>query len=416
MSVLSAVEAAIKLSKEEQAKVNGRIHFYRDLQQSLTAPDEPKATDNAATDLPTSSPPAERLEIQLLEQALEKALQVRTGRETPRNPDAVAKAARGKGSPGADPKAPKKLGISRSSAPRLAGGRLKKGTDADASARRRPPTSGKATAVAGTQRQAQSVASQEGEAATRRSPPPPARIPGRMWDRVSSSQRKAAPGRSAFVERMRAAVRLPPRPGQRLRVNTSGCRRQFPEDWPGGSPERSAALLADLTRRVDRLERRCRTVDSPGRPSPGQAEWPEEDGYSRPTLQTLQKMATELRATLEKAKQEWEAWDGRRPEGVPLDAREARPSPADDGAALGLPVSVAYTSEDELRRMEGVRMRVALLQQETDLQQALVDALAPALSSGLPPAAEAGVLRDLYSLLGEGGRRFPAVVLDSDSD
>ncbi|XP_077589904.1 uncharacterized protein tedc2 isoform X4 [Stigmatopora nigra] len=396
MSVLSAVEAAIKLSKEEQAKVNGRIHFYRDLQQSLTAPDEPKATDNAATDLPTSSPPAERLEIQLLEQALEKALQVRTGRETPRNPDAVAKAARGKGSPGADPKAPKKLGISRSSAPRLAGGRLKKGTDADASARRRPPTSGKATAVAGTQRQAQSVASQEGEAATRRrSPPPPARIPGRMWDRVSSSQRKAAPGRSAFVERMRAA---------------------FPEDWPGGSPERSAALLADLTRRVDRLERRCRTVDSPGRPSPGQAEWPEEDGYSRPTLQTLQKMATELRATLEKAKQEWEAWDGRRPEGVPLDAREARPSPADDGAALGLPVSVAYTSEDELRRMEGVRMRVALLQQETDLQQALVDALAPALSSGLPPAAEAGVLRDLYSLLGEGGRRFPAVVLDSDSD
>ncbi|XP_077589905.1 tubulin epsilon and delta complex protein 2 isoform X5 [Stigmatopora nigra] len=383
MSVLSAVEAAIKLSKEEQAKVNGRIHFYRDLQQSLTAPDEPKATDNAATDLPTSSPPAERLEIQLLEQALEKALQVRTGRETPRNPDAVAKAARGKGSPGADPKAPKKLGISRSSAPRLAGGRLKKGTDADASARRRPPTSGKATAVAGTQRQAQSVASQEGEAATR------------MWDRVSSSQRKAAPGRSAFVERMRAA---------------------FPEDWPGGSPERSAALLADLTRRVDRLERRCRTVDSPGRPSPGQAEWPEEDGYSRPTLQTLQKMATELRATLEKAKQEWEAWDGRRPEGVPLDAREARPSPADDGAALGLPVSVAYTSEDELRRMEGVRMRVALLQQETDLQQALVDALAPALSSGLPPAAEAGVLRDLYSLLGEGGRRFPAVVLDSDSD
>ncbi|XP_077474158.1 tubulin epsilon and delta complex protein 2 [Stigmatopora argus] len=395
MSVLSAVEAAIKLSKEEQAKVNGRIHFYKDLRQSLTAPDEPKATDNAATDLPTSSSPAERREIKLLEQALEKALHVRTGREPPRNP---AAAARGKGPSGGDPKAPKKPGISRSSAPRLAGG-LKNGTDADASAQRRAPKSGKATASvssSATQRQAQSVSSQKGEAATTlRSPMPPGRISARMWDKVSSSQRKVAPGRSGFVERMRAT---------------------FPDGWPRGSPERSAALLGDLTRRVDRLDRRCRTVDRLGQLSPAQAGRPEEDGYSRPTLQTLQKTAMELRGTLEKAKQEWEAWAERRPEGVPFDAWDPRWSAGDALVGRGPPVSVAYASEDELRRLEAVRMRVALLQQETDLQQALVDALAPALSSGLPSSAEPSVLRDLYSLLGEGGQRFPAVVLDSDSD
>lgn len=93
--------------------------------------------------------------------------------------------------------------------------------------------------------------------------------------------------------------------------------------------------------------------------------------------------------------------------------------------------------------METLRIKVALLQQDIFLEQvgapsemahqsccliniqtrscfvlqALSNILSPQLSSivagrGCP---DISVLRDVYSLLGEGGQRYPAIVLDSEA-
>lgn len=48
--------------------------------------------------------------------------------------------------------------------------------------------------------------------------------------------------------------------------------------------------------------------------------------------------------------------------------------------------------------------------------QALSDLLTPQLSSIISGCPSASALRDVYSLLGEGGLRFPAVVVDTDPD
>lgn len=48
--------------------------------------------------------------------------------------------------------------------------------------------------------------------------------------------------------------------------------------------------------------------------------------------------------------------------------------------------------------------------------QALSDLLTPQLSSIVCGCPRGSVLRDVYSLLGEGGLRFPAIVVDTDPD
>lgn len=54
----------------------------------------------------------------------------------------------------------------------------------------------------------------------------------------------------------------------------------------------------------------------------------------------------------------------------------------------------------------------------SSMSQALLDTLSPQLSSIVPGPGcpSVGVLRDMYSLLGEGGERFPAIVLDTEPD
>lgn len=48
--------------------------------------------------------------------------------------------------------------------------------------------------------------------------------------------------------------------------------------------------------------------------------------------------------------------------------------------------------------------------------QALSDLLTPQLSSIISGCPNVSVLRDVYSMLGEGGLRFPAIVVDTDPD
>lgn len=84
MSLLFVVEQAIKSYKAEQAKINETIQRYREILQTLTQPkmdsEEPECAAAAAADTRTSV--AEMEDIELLERALEKALQVRTGSAT----------------------------------------------------------------------------------------------------------------------------------------------------------------------------------------------------------------------------------------------------------------------------------------------------------------------------------------------
>ncbi|XP_061606420.1 tubulin epsilon and delta complex protein 2 isoform X2 [Phyllopteryx taeniolatus] len=450
MSLLTAVETAIKSCKEERVRVNGRIHFYRELLQSLAAPDEPETTNDAPTDTATSNP-VEMEEMKLLEQALQKALYVRTGtRLSSQVPEgnkptqlrkdlgAIPKQATSKASSafkgnqtasrstlksaGSDKKVPKKPGTSLKSSATCGPGKCKStvgkyvNTTDLRSTHRQASKSVQHTASVSTSARSSSP---HGEDLTRvaaaASPhagdtaddtlPQPRRLrseqraqwislrlkQNRMWDKAMAAQRKPAPGRSRFMERVRAT------------------------DWPRGSPEQIGSLVGRLNRRADELAQQCQTMDLLDQQTPELGAEPgmKENRCSCLTPERLQITAVELQRVAERAKQEWEAWDRWRPEGGCLYAA----GPAEDEAiARHLPVTVTYTSEAELRQLEAIRMRLALLRQEIYLQQALLDALSPQLASIVPSCPDRSVLRDVYSLLGEGGQRFPAIILESEPE
>ncbi|XP_022608353.1 uncharacterized protein C16orf59 homolog [Seriola dumerili] len=221
----------------------------------------------------------------------------------------------------------------------------------------------------------------------------------RLWDKVMALQRKPVAGRSHFMERMRAT---------------------FPKDWPCGSPDQTRALVDRLTHQGYDLIQHCQTMELLAKVTPETAT--EQGGKknkhdSYPTLERLQMTAAELQNFADQVKQEWEAWDRWRPEGGCLCPTGAN-GVWEDGMIAPLPLTVTYTTEADLRELERLRMQVALLHQEINLEQALLDTLSPQLSSIAPGPGHpnASVLRDMYSLLGEGGERFPAIVQDSEPD
>ncbi|XP_061703287.1 tubulin epsilon and delta complex protein 2 [Syngnathoides biaculeatus] len=442
MSLLTAVETAIKSCKEEQAKVNGRIHYYRELLQSLAAHDEPETTNDAPTDTATSNP-AEEQEMKLLEQALQKALYVRTGArlsssqvpegnkpsQLRKDLAAVPKRASSKASSafrgnqtagrstlesaGSDKRVPRRPEESLKSSASCAPGKRKTTTDLR-SAHHRAAKSVQPKVQKNTVSTSATSSAPSGEDLTGVSDtaddglPQPRRQQSeqtaewlslklkqnRMWDKAMAAQRKPAPGRSRFMERMRAT---------------------FPTDWPRGSPEQIGSLVGRLTHRADELVRQRQTMDLLDQHAPELAAEPgmKEDRCSCSTPETLQMRAAALQRIAERTKQDWEAWDRWRPEGGCLHAA----GPAEDEAITRrLPVTITYTSEAELRQLETTRMRIALLRQEIELQQALQDALSPQLASIVSSCPDRSVLRDVYSLLAEGGQRFPAIILDSEPE
>ncbi|XP_051904909.1 uncharacterized protein LOC127589686 isoform X2 [Hippocampus zosterae] len=449
MSLLSSVETAIKSCKDEQARVNGRIQLYKELLQSLTAPEEPEPTTDGLIDTAPSSS-VETQEMKLLEEALEKALHVRAGtklsRKDPKGNEptnfqkelaTLPKAMTIKASyafkgnqtaskvtlksANSDKKAPKKPVTSSRSSTACGPGKHKSAVyknvlkthsktmhQAVKSVHQTPPVSitDESITPSGELKVSAATASHVKGGTGDHSLPQPRSAENdqkerwiclrlkqnRMWDKVLAAQRKPAPGRSRFMERMRA---------------------MFPKDWPPGSPEQIGHLVSRLTHRVDDLAQRCQTMDLLDQQTPEQGAEPGIKENVCLTPERLQITAMELRNVAEQAKHEWEAWDRWRPEGVCLYAA----GPA-EGEAIErrLPVTITYGSESELRQLEATRMRVALLQQEMYLQQALLDALSPQLASIVPSCTNYGVLRDLYSLLGEGGQRFPVIVLDPEPE
>ncbi|XP_041813561.1 uncharacterized protein LOC121621234 isoform X2 [Chelmon rostratus] len=441
MSLLSTVEQAIKSYKAEQAKINGSIQYYREILQTLTPQpkidfEESDSTDAAATDTDTS--PAEKEDIDLLERALEKALQVRTG-AAPSRKDSNKQSAPQK-EPGTTV-VTSKQGAKASAASKgiqtttrsmsksaILDRKEHKGPGASVSSALASKSSASynpgqcKTTISGniirncpgilhhqTARKSQQAVSASGsldaeESGAHGLPQQKGvasdqaaewkslrRKQNRLWDKVAALERKPVPGRSHFMERMRAT---------------------FPNDWPSGSPDQTRALVDRLTHQGHDLIQQCRTKELLAKQAPEAAA---ELGGE--TLERLQMTAAELQKFAGQVKQEWEVWDRWRPEGGCLCPTGAN-GVWGDGMIAPLPPTITYTTEAELRELEKLRMRVALLEQENYLEQALFEALSPQLSSIVagPGRPNVSVLRDVYSLLGEGGQRFPAIVLDSEPD
>ncbi|KAG5832628.1 hypothetical protein ANANG_G00293140 [Anguilla anguilla] len=215
----------------------------------------------------------------------------------------------------------------------------------------------------------------------------------RLWDKVLATASKPVEEKARFTERLLST---------------------FPCKVPACSP-------ADTRAEVERLTQLCRALThclhgealahrTGSQPGTG-ACWELE--YESLLMQEgLEKVVLDLQGKVEKLKRDAEAWDRWGP-GYCCPARgRGRWGDPD------LPRTLRYASEAQLAELEGLRLRVAQLQQEIHLHQAMREAMTPCLTSawcarGGPGAS---VLRGLYSLLGEGGARFPAVVLDTERD
>ncbi|XP_035511125.1 uncharacterized protein LOC118323291 [Morone saxatilis] len=459
MSLLSMVEQAIKSCRAEQAKINGSIQLYRETLQALTpqlntGSEETDCAEAAATD----ASPGEKEDIELLEQALEKALRVRTGtgpskkdinkqsapRKEPSTTIVTSKegnqvSAASKGNQTTTRSTLKSASLGRKEHKKPAGivhhqaarksqqtvsasgaldpGQLHtstlhsknktirsnvlSGNDLVKAAAISTPSSNSTVPVSHTEEcGAHSLPRQNGIASDQTAKWKSLRSKqNRLWDKVVALQRKPAPGRSHFMERMRA---------------------MFPKDWPScGSPDQTRALVDRLTHREHDLPQHCQTEELLAKQTPeADAEMGGKEKYdSCLTGESLPMTAAELQNFAEQVKQEWEAWDRWRPEGGCLCPTGAN-GVWGDGMIVPLPPTVTYTTEAELRELENLRMRVALLQQDIYLEQALLEKLFPQLSSVVPGPGcpNITVLRDVYSLLGEGGERFPAIVQDSEPD
>ncbi|KAM6957234.1 tubulin epsilon and delta complex protein 2-like [Aplochiton taeniatus] len=207
-----------------------------------------------------------------------------------------------------------------------------------------------------------------------------------------ATQCRSVPERTRFIERMRST---------------------FPRDWPSGSPAQIQAQVDGLTRQCRDLTQCYQTEGLLASQASAMGMDPgakERELESHLMLEGMERMAVDRRERAGKVKQECEAWDRWRPEG----GRQWPRGPRGDSPSL--PATLTYSTEEELRELERLTLRVALLEQERHLQQALSDTLSPHLSSMLSGPDHPSLLRDVYSLLAEGGERFPALVLDTESD
>ncbi|XP_064866679.1 tubulin epsilon and delta complex protein 2 isoform X2 [Oncorhynchus nerka] len=224
----------------------------------------------------------------------------------------------------------------------------------------------------------------------------------RLWDKVLALQSKPVAERSHFTERVKA---------------------NFSREWPtSGSP-------ADTGAQVDKLTQLCTDLShcyQSERLLTGQtfrtsgtepATCQKREYESLLMLEGLEKMVADLWKHVGQLRKEREAWDRwRRLKGEGEGAFCPVRSKGEWGDLSGvtpLPPTLTYTSQAELQEVERLRLRVELLQQEVHLHQALSDTMVMPSAPGLPnPAA----LRDIYSLLGEGGVMFPTLVLDTEPD
>ncbi|KAM9746637.1 uncharacterized protein tedc2 [Menidia menidia] len=481
MSLLSSVQQRIKSSKDELSRLNDSIQYLREILQSLTLHpkvvlEEPELADHTVADTSTE----EKNDIELLERALEKALQVRQGSEpakkdlklcaTQKKADSsmnVLHSSKGpKGSQTAikstskcvsiDRNIRKKSGLSvcTTLSSRTTAGKpvksknhnrntIQNHSSISAQAVHHQPSRKLQQAVSASASLDQITTSLPKNTTVRSnmlSDDDPSRaasvsmpssnnvVPSsdtdgseasnwlqqnellseqtskwkslrhkknRLLEKVIALQRKPIPGRSHFMERMRAT---------------------FPEDWPCGSPDQTRVQLGSLIEKGLDLVWRCQEEEILEMAT----KLGSKQNNSRDSCVTLERSEltpVEFHILADQVKQEWKAWDRWSPEGGCLCPSRASGAWG-DGKTSPLPLIVTYREEAELKELERVRMSVQLLQQEIYLEQVLWDALSPHISSLEPGPAcpNPTMLRDMYSLLGEGGQHFPAIVLDSEPE
>ncbi|KAJ7989882.1 hypothetical protein DPEC_G00309090 [Dallia pectoralis] len=214
----------------------------------------------------------------------------------------------------------------------------------------------------------------------------------RLWEKVLAYQSKHVVEQNHFMERVKAT---------------------FPKEYPcHRSPADTGAQVDRMTELCRDLTQRCQISELTGT-KPGTCK---KNNYeSLLMLDGLEQMVTDLRRHAGQLMKESEAWDRRgRPEGCDGNCTVRRRARlGDPGRVAVLPPTLVYTTQAELQEVERLRLRVEVLQQEVQLQQALSD-IVVTLSSPGPP--NPSVLRDIYSLLAEGGVQFPSLVLDMDPD
>ncbi|KAL0993445.1 hypothetical protein UPYG_G00107970 [Umbra pygmaea] len=221
----------------------------------------------------------------------------------------------------------------------------------------------------------------------------------RLWDKVLAQQSKPFAGKSHFTERVRST---------------------FAKDWPACGSQCDTSVQVDrLTLLCKNLTHRCwserlqsRQTSKATDREPGTDN--DEDYESLLMLEGQEKMVADLRKCAAQLIKEWEAWDRwRSPQGGGAFCCIRKRVEWDDPSGVTLmPQTLTYASQEELQEVERLRMRVELLQQEVHLQQAFSDNM-DLLST--PGPHSPSVLRDIYSLLAEGGVQFPALVLDTET-
>lgn len=192
---------------------------------------------------------------------------------------------------------------------------------------------------------------------------------------------------------------------------TERLRATFPSEWPSRPP-------VDFQTELDVFSQHCldlmhcfhTELQAPKSSDSGTKH--EKQYESLQILEGLEKMTAELLAHVDHQKKDWERWDKWSSRSL-CPVRRRGEWGGHDGFVL--PPVLSYTSEEELRELERQMLRVQQLQQALHLQEAMSDSLASYWDC--PPGAErptAVALRGLYSLLAEGGIQFPSLVLDPE--
>ncbi|KAM3597595.1 uncharacterized protein V6R79_006614 [Siganus canaliculatus] len=427
MSFLSTVEQAISACKAEQTEINERIQFYRDVLQALvptlkTGFEETDSADAATPNTDVSQ--VEKEDIELLEQALEKALQVRAGSGSSRK-DSNSLAA-----------PQKELGPSHTASkegiPASAHSKGNKTRPGQRKEQKKPATS--ASSTLGSKSSASCIRSQSKSStdrniiqnclgnmhhqATRKSQQAVSVLsspdPGQLHISSLCSKNKTVRnnvlsgndlGKAAAISMpssnttvavshtggshnvpqqngmasdqiakwkcLRAkesrlwdkVVTLKRKPAAGRSHFMEKMRTTFPKDWPCGSPDQTRALIDRLTHQGHDLTQQKQTRELLAKLNPEEAG---EPGSRR--IERLQMTATELRNLAGQVKRDWETWDQWRPEGGCLCPSGAK-GVWEDAMSAPLPLTITYRTEGALQELERLRMRVALLQQEIHLEQ-----------------------------------------------
>ncbi|XP_024127650.1 uncharacterized protein LOC112146203 [Oryzias melastigma] len=478
MSLISTVKEIIKIYKDEQTKLNDSIQLYRDILNNLTFQsfEESELAEDALPDADSSS--REQEDMELLEKALEEALRVRTGSDISRKTlksnvsqikkevttmgklnqclptKGSQKAAIATSKPlswdkeghktSASTVRPKissrlsasgKSGKSKSSSKRTviqnppflvqtdhrhASRKLQQAVSASATpdqittllsenkTDRRNMQSGDDPSNAASASKLSPLFSNTDKCSTPQNRFVPEQATKwkayrskqiRLWEKAIALQNEPVPERNHFVDRIRT---------------------MFPKDWPCGSPDQTRAQLDRLTHKALDLahyHQAEKIFANNASEMDAKLGGRQNENDSHQSRERLDVTTAELQILADEVKQEWKAWDQWRPEGGCL-----CPSGANDvwrdGISSPLPLIITCKTEAELLEVERLRASVALLQQEIHLEQVLLDSLSSHFSSIAPGAGclKPSMLRDMYSLLGEGGERFPAIVLDSEPD